>query len=722
MPPLQISNKSKVVASVFLLGLVTALGVFVSQPTDLAIDTKLVDDTELLVPIEIVEPTELIEPSFIESFDLFYEIDSYSLSESGPTFTVSAELEEIHNMNAYRGMPANNMLKMHDTCYDEDIDQGYAVGIMSSTVAVLQNDEVIEYLETDISIGDFELKTLECGGGILFVSSDEIIKIYDGNELTLINTLEPSEGLFNQALKFYPDGDWFSFPSGDNKFIYEASTLRKLVSQEARISETIELENGNKLSISTGPIARNQGYEIITYDQDFKEISSQILGEDHGHMDSAVYDPINERIWFLNYQAEKLLVYDLKNNQLLDTLRTPNDPKRLLYGAGFVVVLTENGFDYEGYGDFLGGVEVYDAGSVSSLYSLELPSHHTNMDMDEDTGTLFVTNNGDNSLSKVDLASGSYEVLSMGSSTEGAVVLPNGELLVRSRLGGSRLFQFDPDDAENTFTRTDTLFPWPMGIDYSETLKVALTFDFLASSVSLYNPESHAFENTYESSLEDGATDGVGHMTYDHTRDLAYISLPQRNAVSAISIATGEEIAVIELEDFPTDSYAGLSGPANLVLGTHEPSMMLFVFVKENQTLYAYDGLNDFALKESIVIEKNAGVQDYPYSLFVNQNDDQVFIGEQIFDAYSLEKLGTLEYGDALVAMDAESGLLMSVGYDQRKNEETLFIMNKEGAHLDELTLDSDQYVNARFTYDEVNKKIYVMYMVDSEIWEINLQ
>ncbi|HBY02190.1 MAG TPA: hypothetical protein DEG92_06610, partial [Rikenellaceae bacterium] len=80
------------------------------------------------------------------------------------------------------------------------------------------------------------------------------------------------------------------------------------------------------------------------------------------------------------------------------------DPNRIVANDDYIVAMTENGFDYEGYGDFLGGIVIIDAKTKEVLNTVEIPTHHTNIELDDVSNMAYVTNNGDNSVSRVNLA------------------------------------------------------------------------------------------------------------------------------------------------------------------------------------------------------------------------------------------------------------------------------------------------------------------------------
>ncbi|EKD63609.1 MAG: hypothetical protein ACD_51C00248G0007 [uncultured bacterium] len=663
--------------------------------------------------------------SMLVSDYVFSVQDNYGSDLVSSAKEVSLETTGVYDMNSYLGLPDGNTLKTHSVCYDESIGQGYIAGIMSSEIAVFKDDETFAYVDTGVGVGGFVIKDVFCDGGIvLSVTEDSVVKI-DGITLEVLDMVSFDKKVFYQSTYFDIDNGVVAFPVPDSETyeIYDLETMDKVGSIPVNKGAVFYMSDGSILGIDT--VIDDSGYDFNIFDsEDFSKKDSDFVENKFGIKDFAYNKNSGEVLMLTN--TGQVFVYDMndlnKKPYAIDT--GIKDPNRIVANDDYIVAMTENGFDYEGYGDFLGGIVIIDAKTKEVLNTVEIPTHHTNIELDDVSNMAYVTNNGDNSVSRVNLATGEVEaVIDAGSSVEGGAVLADGSLYLRNRLGGNSIMRFDPETGD--FNNIECEYPWPVGIAYSENLGKAFAFDFLNSSISQINPETDELEAVYDLPVNDGATDGIGDMAYDYTRDVAYVAIPEQNSVVAVDMVTGNTIKVVQVEDYlQGGSYDDLGGAGVLVIATYEPTAKLLVYVKKVSKIFVYDGLNGFELDEVIDVgDLHNDIENFPYSLVVDQTGDRIYIGSKIYAAETYELIGSLAYGNSVALADWDAGILFTVSVNDKKNDqETLYALSYyDGELLGQLDLSSNQYVKPRFAYDKEKGVIYAFYMVSSEVWEISI-
>jgi DNA-binding beta-propeller fold protein YncE len=666
----------------------------------------------------------VVTDAVIDSNYVFEVQDNYKEGAMVATRQVVFEKTAVYEMNDYLGFPEGNTLKTHSTCYDESIGQGYIAGIMSSEVAVFKDDKVFAYADTGIGDGDFEIKEVYCGDGkVIVVSENEFVKI-DGLTLEASSSVKFDPKVHAQSV--YASFDFelaaFAVPDNQSYVFYDLNTMDEVSEIFVNRGKMFYRDDGTFLVIDT--ISNKAGYEVKNIGKDFVEENSYLIDSTFEAVDM-VYDEKNNDLWVL-IDDGKILIFDLDNyseKPFVVESEVP-DPNAIVFDPEYTVVMTENGYDYDGYGDFLGGIVIIDSVSREILNIVKIPTHHTSIELDEVANMAYITNNGDNSVSRVNLETGEIEaVVEAGSSTESGAVASDGSLYLRNRLGGNSIMHFDPETGE--FSNIECEYPWPVEIAYSLNLNKIFTFDFLNSSISVINPDTDDIEVVYDLPVPDGASDAIGDMAYDYTRDVAYVSIPEQNIVVVVNMVTGETIRVVAVEDYLLDGvYGTLGGAGELVLATYEPTAKLLVYAKEVSKIFVYDGLNDFELVATIEVgDIDIDIRNFPYSLVVDQMYDQIYIGSKIYDAVTYELIGNLAYGNSVAWVDWYDGILFTASVNNKDNDqETLYALNYDGEILDQIDLASNQYVKARFAYDYTKGVMYVFYMVSSEVFEIRVE
>ncbi len=659
---------------------------------------KKVQDKEQQSKETILEKVEITEEAKKIRNSLFVENDIYEPSETNND--VSLSLEAIYNVNDFLGFPEGNVMKIHDVCFDNSLERAYAVGIMSTDVAVIEDDKVIEYFDPELESG-YGLKYINCEDGNLFVTNENNIIKMNGETGEIIESIEFEETIFVQSMSIHENYLTVPIPDLNQVFIYEISSMEKIAELDVSKTPILFTENGDIITAEFN----NDGYDVKYYDDDLKVTSSLTLSIPSvlGHL----IDVYNE-LWFIDTVRERLLIYDLDNpneNPIAIEDIVP-EPVRIVSGVDYVVVNTDNGYDDGTTGGFLGGVSIIDAETKEVLHNIAIPSKHSNMEIDENNKMLYLSNNDGGSISRIDLETGEYYTINIGNAAEGGVVLDDGTVYVRNRLGGSTLMHinFENNELLSEIETND----WPVGIAYDSELDKVFTFDFLDSSISVIDNDE--IIEHYDLMIPDGNTDGIGDMAYDLTRHVIYSALPEQNRVVALDVDSGLVLYDIFVEDYGME-YEELSGAGTLTIGVYEPTAKLLVYAQKPEKLYVYDGLNDFELYEAVDVPLGSDIRNYPYSLYVDNHNDRIYMGNTIIDAITFETMGSLSYGDSVVAVDN----IMLTASEDKKNQETLYALSLEGELLDEIEMDKDQYVNARFAYSD--GKLYAFYLVSGEIW-----
>ncbi|OIP79953.1 hypothetical protein COT83_04940 [Candidatus Peregrinibacteria bacterium CG10_big_fil_rev_8_21_14_0_10_44_7] len=632
-----------------------------------------------------------------------YEFESMSFGEAS-----------IYSMNDYLGFPDGNTLKTHSVCFDDSLQQGYIAGILTPDVAVFRDDEVVSYVDTGMGVGDFEIKKAFCGNGVLLVVSDDDVVRIDGETLEIQDQMHFKSRTYADGAFANYDAGWVSFPNIEAgiQVIYDLASFERIGQVALVKPHMFAKSDGSVLAVS---FEQGEGYSI-------QMIGADLSVSDGGSFKSAsefrdlVYLENRNEIWGMTKDDGEIFVYDLSalDKKPLAIATGLPDTRDIESDGEYVVIMTENGLDYDGYGNFLGGIAIVDAENKQLLHTLEMSHHHTSMDIDAVNHEVYVTNNSDNSASRIDLASGEeMAVIKAGSSAEDGVFVPGAGLYVTNRLGGNSLMHIDVDTGD--FVNIEG-FVWPLGVAYSESLDEIFVYDFLSSSIKVVDPDSDEIINTYDLGVSDGSTDGIGSMSYDHSTDIIYVSIPEQNVVVSMDAQSGEVLDVINVYDYladSKDSYPGLSGPANLVASVYEENGKLFVYASSAGAFYVYE---DGELVNSVDIEKGDDTKNFPYSFFIDQVHGYVYVGSNYYDVDTYQQLGGLQYGDAVAGIDYDRQVLFTASVTDDA-QETLYAVSFAGELLAQVDMNQAQYVKARFEYDSENEIMYVFYMVPSEVW-----
>lgn len=630
----------------------------------------------------------------------YIEENLYNAGATGPSGQVTLELDQVYRVNDYFGF-SGNTLKMFDVCYDTSIGKGYAAGIMTHEIAVFSSDSQIAYIDTGLGEGSFELKYLHCGDGKLFVSAGTNIQVYDGETYELIAEKKLKNEVHNAGLFF------------DDEYLYVPITFESEI-------QVFNIDDLDPVTTFEGGLGYNFFWNDQLFSYEIEENTLYQVSEDFERTEFNTFDFFKEgeRVNLLSVKNElwillddRLLIYgldSLEEKPISIDLELP-EAEDLYLLDNHVAIVSQNGFDDGTVGGYFGGVSFISIDSKEIVGTYKLPHKHKKGSGAGDF--LYLTNNEDNSIMKVSI-DGSYEIIRTGSSTENGVVLNDGSVMTTNRLGGSSVMHL----VDGEFTEIETN-EWPVGISYDSDLDQVYTFDFLTGVISVI--KNNAVVDSFDLGFE-LETDGIGDMTYDQTRKMLYVVAPERNEIIVVDALTGETLHSLYVEDY-MDDYEELSGAGTLIAGVYEPTMKLFVFAQKRHQLFIYDGMKNFKLTNNFTVGCVNSIKDFPYSLFVDNYHDLIYLCGNIYDSDG-NLVGETPTGYSVIGVDNDDGLLFSVKMKEEDNElERLIVMDTDMNQLASIDMNENQYVKARFAYDDVRNKMYAFYMVPSEIWAFDV-
>ncbi len=638
----------------------------------------------------------------------------YSAGEDEPGVSIDLALVGEYDLNDLLGFPEGNTLKMHDVCWDDELQQGYAVGIMSPEIAVFDaTGEVIGYIDTGIGEGDFSLKYITCDGGRAYVADENTLVRIDGEAMEVEASTRLREPLFVNEI-YYDNVGYLLIPNPTDLTIEMFhSDLRVIESLPYDLSDIFYTAEGDLVVLEIGenaatfPVTILSGQSLLPLQEMTLDIGARV--------EDSAYDPDLNDLWVLT--SDRVLVFDLDDPAARpDVVRVVPDPAEIDYGGGMVAVITHNGYDDEVSGGFRGGISIIEAETRKEVDRQELEHIHKSLDVDAAGEYVYVTSNNDNSVMRINMHDSSILEIDAGTSAEHGVVSADGDVFVANRLGGSTLVQLSSD---GELVRDIDVENWPVGSAYSQGLDTVYAYTMLSGEVLAIDPASGEVVDRFDLGVGEAETDGIGHLSLDQTDLLLYVTIPEQNEVVVVDAKSGRVVEVIYVEDY-LDDYTDLAGAGMLVTQPHEPSGRVFVYAHGAHSVYVYDRHLDYALVGTIEEITSQGIKDHAYALFVDQGRDVLYVGEQMYDVYSLEHLGELSYGNNVAAIDYERDFMMTADVDS-DGQETLYVLTRAGAYVDQIRLFDDQYVKARFAYDQHLGVLWAFSMADAKVMKIEL-
>lgn len=641
---------------------------------------------------------------------VFTKTDEVDLYEAGPntaTQTVSLSKIDTIYLNQILGFPENgNALKVHTACISEQANRVYAVGIMTPDVAVIENGKLIDYFHTDLPEQSKTIKYVFCEGDYLIVADEGHIISFNPASGEKIASIQVGQNIFpNKAYLDEIDGLFLvGVPEENTVDVYNAKTLNKVITLDAGRGIWARTKEGELLSVTE----KTEHGEILLatwYDpKDFTVLKEKEIS--NFSSSSFAYDPEENSLWVAKNGLVQKVPFDLDGGKPMKiSFPAPEDVMQILVVNEKVLVVSENGYDENIDPGFKGGLIIANSLTGEIEQTLLIPWKHSEVDATS-SGTAVLVNNDGNSVDLINLNTGEYQVVRVGSSAETVAVDNEGHIYVGNRLGGSTVpvISSSFDLLEEITTEA-----WPVNIFYSPSLNQIFTYNMLGSSISVIDPTTLRIERTYDLGVPDANTDALGEMVYDETHHVFFVAIPEQMGIIVVDAENGDIIKKIQLSKELTKGKE-LGGPGTILLGVYEPKMTLFAYVKETKQLIVFDGLNDFQLVEQREVEAE-DLNIYPNSLFVDQYHDRLFLANTILNANSLENIGFLPTGvQQVLGIDNEHGVLFAVGSE--KDKETLYALNADLSEvLDSVPLTENQYVKTRGIFDASSGLIYAAEM-----------
>jgi DNA-binding beta-propeller fold protein YncE len=615
---------------------------------------------------------------------------------------VSLSLEEITQLNSYLDFPTEgNIMKMHSVCYDNIFEKAYAIGIMTPYIAVIEDNEVKEFINSNLDPNSYSLKYLFCDEGTLVaVTDNQIVRIEDGNQevYTPKNMISAANVFFEPNMQRL----LLPVPNKDKIIVLDSNSLEQINVIQSSRAKFLTLDSETILGIETIDAST---LKLHWYDSNFLERDSAIIS---GKVTSAGYNFNDNTLWILNGNFIQVFNLEDLSQEPVVISGLVAEPTEIFVSKDYVAVISDNGYASEING-FAGGVSIIDKNSYEVLENIQVPYRHSTGDIDYENSILYMSNNDGGSVTKLDLRSGKYETIDVSNGAEGGIVLNNGDLIIRNRLGGSVLYHL----SENSFEEIK-MDQWPVGIVYDSQNNLVYAYDFLVGKIEVVDPEKDEVIESY--SVTAGTSDAIGDLAYDSRHQIFYIVVPEKNLIQALNI-NGEAIKTITLEEENPES---LAGAGTIVAGVYEPNNLLYVYISSSSTVYVYDGTNNYELLEQISINSQEELKSYPYGIYVDNEKGRVYVSNTIIDAETQKILGKLSNGQVVVAVDNKRDIILTALEDEEE-QEWLFAISPSGELLDSIKMNQEQFVNARFAYDYENGYVYAFYLVSGEVWKFSV-
>lgn len=633
-------------------------------------------------------------------------------ASSAPTSLEFGEVKTI-SINELKELPSEgNALKVHDVCYDSSSDIGYAIGIMTDYVAVFNDQGITDYIPLDLPANGYDLKNVFCGDGLAFVAGSNTLLKINSNTLEVTDRIEFNQEVIFQNINLIEEYDLIMVPQDkDSIKVYDTKTMEELSSLALDKTSFFPTKNGIHVFEYLSDQNVNQSYQL---DPVSLALTEKTILELPFISTKTAYHEETDTYWISH--NDELWSYT-PGEKPVDHQYKLEGIKALTFINDQLMILSKNGFDKEDDGNFHGGIALYDIQENSLINEITLPYQHTSYSYNPESGFLYLSNNDGNSVSILD--SNNWDkpavLLSVGNSVEHGAVTSNGDLFVSNRLGGSEVYHFNDQLSEMT---TITPNAWPVSMVYNSETNEIYTYDMLDSSISVIDPETDLIVNRLELGLADGASDILAEMILDTSNQKLYIAIPEQNSLTVYDLNEDAVTHSIDLSEL-MESKKEIAGAGKLTLAIYGPEETLFIRSAVTEQVHIYDAKKDYEEVSQFESKKDEAFTQYPYALYMDNADAELFLGSKIYDAETYEALGTLSYGQQLIAIDEDSKTSITSGLEG--NQEYLYLSDQDGSLLSKVELSKGQSINARFTYDSLNKTVYAFYMVTAEIWRIDL-
>jgi len=637
------------------------------------------------------DPSQVVDSQdyYISEEDVGYTLETfdYDLGETSSIY-LNEHVDGINNQE--------NTLKLHHTCYSDKL---YAATILSPNLAVYDGSS-IEYVNTEIASNSFRLKYVICGEENTYVAESpynsgleevELVRIQGG---TVIDRASFSSETYLSATNYVEQLGYLFIPVQGTGMLVLDEDMNEVTTLDYE-KYSVHYDGTGILFIESRSI--DSEIEYYQYDRDLNYVDSGSFSVT-GVSRRILYDYTRETVW-VSFEDDTMQSYNLYTGEQGEKFEVVPDANDMDISSDNLVVLSDKGFDTDDDGGYLGGITIVNL-ETFTVQEIKLLHHHTSVSIKDEF--VYVTNNDDNSVSKISLDTGEIiEKIDIGNSAEHVVVTKTGDAFVASRLGGNTLFKITPD---GDVTELD-VGPWPVGMVYDESLDKVFTYNMLAASITEVDSSGTVLREV-ELPVSEASSDAIGHMSLDETRDLLIISVPEYMEVYLVDASSLELLHIIEVSgEGPGDS----GGPGFLQSFMHESSGTLIVYDGKGKVLNYYDGTDSFSLSSSVPINFNKGITDFSYGLFMDQVNSVLYVGNTAYDLNgNIES--TLDTNGFVVAVFGDN--VLSISKDG-KGQEWLH------AGTENVMLAKDVYISGRAAYRDGT--VYIVYGVQAQVMKLSL-
>lgn len=619
------------------------------------------------------------------------------------------------SINAAESLPSDgNVLKVFDLCYDDVSSEVFSVGILSTDLAIFdENLGNLRYQDTGLKVPDYSLKYLSCDGGIVSVSAEEGVWLFDAIKDKEIGTIDAESKKEIMSVEVLSDLNLVAVAnSAGEQVFYDLTSLEKV--HTLKYERAMFFVDGDELIVfeldKSGKALSYYRYDSNTFKQLF----------------AFTWD-FNFSVMHFDYDVERQLVYVLDREGPVFSVSLENEKERPLrlgdanykdidsmYVQGDkLFLISTNGFDQDDDGNFFGGVYEFDLNS-KEVGEYPFPFKHHFADFNQEKGFMYLVNNDGNSISQIDLKDYSIMRTSLvGTSAEQGIWTKNGALVVASRLGGSYLYVYD--SKLDYFTTIDS-GAWPVSTYYDSKNDRILSYDFLASDISVFDGTTFEKIDTLSLGVPDGASDALGYMSYDESSQMAYVSIPEQGVVIVYDLDAKKTLQTVQVPNYTKEYMDTLEGPGNLLAFGDPVRNQLIILDASSNNMYVY-GLSgkDAKLIDTIDITKKAtDLKTYLLGVGIDLEQGLLWIGGQPFDLDSLSFESKSKYGANFVAYDSVRDVTIFSGLDG--DQEMIYLQDASGSLIDSISLGNKEFVLSRFAYDQTSGVLAAFHMVSSTV------
>jgi|GEM_PF-4815413 len=618
-------------------------------------------------------------------------------------------------LNSAESLPVDgNTLKVFDLCYEPVSKHVFAVGIMTKDMAVFdENLNLLSYQETELKGKDYSLKYLSCDGGLVSLSTEDEVLLFDavqGNKIGNVS-LDSKAGV--KSSKILADLNMLVVATTENEQIfYDLDSLEEI--QRLAHSRSSYFVDGDKLLLLEMD-SSSKSFSTYYYDaKTLKELSKDSWKVSFVIRDFA-YNPETKSMYLLDRDGAvfDLSLLNVKEKPVKLGKNTYEEVMAMFVKDNNLILVSANGFDGDTDGNFFGGVSKIDLGT-NKVSEYPFPFKHNSVAFNDSKGWMYLMDNDGNSISQIDLKDYSVIKRSLtGTSAEQGVWTKDGALVVANRLGGSYLYVYD---SALEYFGTIEPWAWPVSTYYDSVNDRILSYDFLASSISVFDAKTLEQIDNFDLGVADGASDSLGFMSYDEDSQMAYVSIPEQGLIVIYDLEAEKTLGSIQIPDFDKKLASELQGPGNLLAFSDSIHQRLFVLEASKNLLHVYTlGSGEPSLYKTIAVENEMqDLKDYPLSMKMDLGQGILWLGSYALNLETLTFDSQNTNGTNFIAYDPAREVTIFAGLDGE--EEFVYVQNLSGELVQTVPLGAREFVLSNFAYEQESGVLAAFHMVSSTI------